>query len=135
MMNCAWLLSGEAVDAAETGEAGDASLKHSSSIWVAGWFQARFQMRPDDDDTPSSSCRASFFGEACEVLLGRVIFLAVTSWRDGGRVRDPVEAAFHGRSGHNYYYYCDATAFGKLPKLGRGPGPHPSKESQPGKSP
>ena len=65
-----WLLSGEAVDAAEVGEAGDASLKHSSSIWAAGWFQARFQMRLDDDDTTSSSYGASFFGEACGVLLG-----------------------------------------------------------------
>ena len=70
MLNCDWLLSGEAVDAAEAGEAGDASLKHSSSIWVAGWFQARFQMRPDDDDAPTSSCGASFFGEACRALLG-----------------------------------------------------------------
>ena len=69
MLNCDWLLSGEAVDAAEAGEAGDASLKHSSSIWVAGWFQARFQMRLDDDDVPSSSYGASFFGEACGVLL------------------------------------------------------------------
>ena len=57
------------MDAAEAGEAGDASLKHSSSIWVAGWCQARFQMRLDDDDAPSSSYRASFFGEACRVLL------------------------------------------------------------------
>ena len=79
MLNCEWLLSGEAVDAAEageavdaaeSGEAGDDSLKHSSSICVAGWFQARFQMRPDDDDAPSSSCGVSFFGEAWGVLLG-----------------------------------------------------------------
>ena len=70
MLNCDWLLSWEAVDAAEAGEAWDASLKHSSSIWVAGWFQARFQMRPDDDDAPSSSYGSSFFGEACGVLLG-----------------------------------------------------------------
>ena len=52
MLNCDWLLSGEAVDGAEAGEAGDASLKHSSSIWVAGWFQARWrglevQLPPD----------------------------------------------------------------------------------------
>ena len=66
MLNCDWLLSGEAVDAAE---AGDASLKHSSSIWVTGWFQARFQMHLDDDDALSSSYGASFFGEACRVLL------------------------------------------------------------------
>ena len=70
MLNCDWLLSGEAVDAAEAREAGDASLKHSSSIWVAGWFQARFQMCTDDDDAPSSYCGASFFGEAYGVLLG-----------------------------------------------------------------
>ena len=70
MLNCDWLLSGEAVDAEEAGEAGDASLKHSLSIWVAGWFQAHFQMRPDDDDAPSSSYGASFFGEACGVSTG-----------------------------------------------------------------
>ena len=40
VLNCDWLLSGEAVDTAEAGEAGDASLKHSSCIWVAGWLQA-----------------------------------------------------------------------------------------------
>ena len=39
MLNYDWLLSGEAVDAVE---AGDASLRHSSSTWVAGWFQAHF---------------------------------------------------------------------------------------------
>ena len=58
MLNCDWLLSGEAVDAAEAGEAGDASLKCSSRIWV------------DDDDAPSSSCGVSFCREACGVLLG-----------------------------------------------------------------
>ena len=42
MLNCDWLLSGEAVDAAEAGEAGDASLKHSLSIWVAGWILLNF---------------------------------------------------------------------------------------------
>ena len=70
VLNCDWLLSGEAVDAAEAGEAGDASPKNSSSISVAGWFQARFQMRPDDDDAPSSSCGASFFGEALQGSAG-----------------------------------------------------------------
>ena len=69
MLNYDWLLSGEAVDAAEAGEAGDASLKHSSSIWVAGWFQARFQMRLDDEDVLSFSYGNSFFKEACGVLL------------------------------------------------------------------
>ena len=74
MLNCDWLLSGEAVDAAE---AGDASLKHSSRIWVAGWFHACFQMRPDDDDAPSSSCGVSFFGEACGVMLQEGDFLCL----------------------------------------------------------
>ena len=41
MLNYDWLLGGEAVDAADAGEAGDASLGYSSRIWVAGWFQAR----------------------------------------------------------------------------------------------
>ena len=54
MLNYDWLLGGEAVDAADAGEAGDASLGYSSCIWVAGWFQARFQLHPDDDDAPSS---------------------------------------------------------------------------------
>ena len=57
------------MDAAEAGEAGDASLKHSSSIWVTGWFQAHFQMRLDDDDVLSFSYGASFFWGACGVQL------------------------------------------------------------------
>ena len=69
MLNYDWLLSGEAMDAAEAGEAGDASLKHSSSIWVLGWFQESFQMRLDDDNVLSSSYGASFFWGACEILL------------------------------------------------------------------
>ena len=72
MLNCDWLLGGEAVDAADAGEAGDASLGYSSRIWVAGWFQVRFQLRPDDDDAPSSVYGVSFSGEACGVLLREV---------------------------------------------------------------
>ena len=70
------LLSGEAVDAAEAGEGWgcftEALIEH-----LGGWLvpRARFQMRPDDDDddddAPSSACGASFFGEACGVLLGK----------------------------------------------------------------
>ena len=45
MLNYDWLLDGEA---------GDALLGYSSLIWVGGWFQAHFQLRPDDDDAPSS---------------------------------------------------------------------------------
>ena len=41
VLNYDWLLGGEAMDAADAGEAGDASLGYSSRIWVAGWFQAR----------------------------------------------------------------------------------------------
>ena len=63
MLNCDWLQGGEAVDASDAGEAGDASLGYSSRIWVAGWFQARFQLRPDDDDVPSSVYRVSFCGK------------------------------------------------------------------------
>ena len=73
MLNCDWLLSGEAVDAAKAGEAGNASLGYSLCIWVAGWFQARFQLRPDDDDdddAPSTACGVLFCGEVCGVLLG-----------------------------------------------------------------
>ena len=57
------------MDAVEAGEAGDASLGYSSSIWVAGWFQAHFQMRLDDDDALSFSFGALFSWEACGVLL------------------------------------------------------------------
>ena len=35
------------------------------SGWLAGWFQARFQLRPDDDDAPSSVYGVLF----CGVLL------------------------------------------------------------------
>ena len=66
MLNYDWLLSGEAVDAAE---AGDASLKHSLRTWVTGWFQACFQMCLDNDDALSSSYGVSFFWGACGVLL------------------------------------------------------------------
>ena len=67
MLNCDWLLSGEAVDAAEAGDAGDASLKHSLSIWVAGWFQARFQTMMMLLPLPTGP---HFFGETCGALLG-----------------------------------------------------------------
>ena len=69
MLNYDWLLSGEAVDAAEAGEAEDASLKHSSHIWVTGWFQAGVQMCLDADDARSSFYGVSFFWGACGVLL------------------------------------------------------------------
>ena len=69
VLNCDWLLGREAVDAADAREAGDASLGYSSCIWVAGWFQERFQLRLDDDDAPSSVYGVSFCGEACGVLL------------------------------------------------------------------
>ena len=70
MLNCDWLLGGEAVDAADAGEAGDASLGYSLHIWVAGWFQARFQLhQDDDDDAPSSVYGVTFCVEACGVLL------------------------------------------------------------------
>ena len=69
MLNYDWLLGGEALDAAVPEEAGDASLRYSSCIWVAGWVQSLFQLRPDDDDAPSSVYGVSFCGEACRVLL------------------------------------------------------------------
>ena len=53
MLNYDWPLGGDA------GEAGDASLGYSSRI------QARFQLRPDDDDAPSSVYGVLF----CGVLL------------------------------------------------------------------
>ena len=69
MLNYNWLLSGEAVDVAEAGEAWDASLKHSSRGWVTGWFQAGFQMCLNDGDALSSFYGALFFSGACGALL------------------------------------------------------------------
>ena len=69
MLNCDWLLSGEAVDAVGAGWVGNASLKHSSWGWVTGWFQASFQMRLDADDVPSSFYGVSFSLGACGVFL------------------------------------------------------------------
>ena len=42
------------MDAAGVREAGDASPGYSSRIWVADWIQARFQLRPGDDDDDAS---------------------------------------------------------------------------------
>ena len=69
MLNCDWLLSGEAVDAVGAERVGDASLKHSLRGWVTAWFQASFQMHLDADDVPSFFCGGSFSLGACGVLL------------------------------------------------------------------
>ena len=81
MLNCDWLLSGEAVDAVGTGRVGDASLKHSSWGWVTGWFQAGFQMCLDVDDVSSFFFGVSFSLGACGVLL----------WEGGFPCRDLLE--------------------------------------------
>ena len=75
MLNCDWLLGQEVVDAVGARDAGDASLGYSLCIWVADWFQARFQLRPDDDDDASSAYKVSFCREACGVLLREGDFL------------------------------------------------------------
>ena len=53
-MKSHWLLGG---DAADTGEAGDASLKSASSPWVGDLFQAHFHWFLEDaaDDVFLSS--------------------------------------------------------------------------------
>ena len=62
------MLGGEAVDAVEAGEAGDASLWYSSSLWVGGLFQACFHWLLEAvDDALSFFFRASSFGVAWEV--------------------------------------------------------------------
>ena len=43
-----------------------------------------------------------FSGELAGFCCRRVVFLAVISWRGGGRFRDPVEVAFQRRSGHAF---------------------------------
>ena len=75
MLNCDWLLGREAVDAVGARDAGDVSLGYSSFMWVAGWFQGRFQLRSDDDDDASSAYGVSFFGDVCGVLLREGDFL------------------------------------------------------------
>ena len=80
MLNYDWLLGGKAMDAADAGEAGDASLGYSSRIWVAGWFQVHFQLRPDDDDAPSCVYGALFCREACGVLLREGVSLSHYFW-------------------------------------------------------
>ena len=77
------------MDAAEAGEAGDASLGYSLSIWVAGWFQVRFQMRLDVDDVLSSSFWVSFSWEACEVLLQEGGFPCHDLWEGWGTGQGP----------------------------------------------
>ena len=69
------------MDAAEAGEAGDASLGYSSDLWVGGWFQARFQMLLDAvDDALSSSFGVSSFWVVCVVLLQGDGFLCRDLW-------------------------------------------------------
>ena len=46
--------------------------------------------------------RSHFPGKLAGFCCSRVVSLAVISRRGGGRVRDPVEAAFQGRSGHKH---------------------------------
>ena len=66
-MNSHWLLSREAWDA---GEAGDASLRYSSFFWVAGWFQARFHWLLEAvDDALSFFFGVSSCEVACEVQM------------------------------------------------------------------
>ena len=69
------------MDAAEAGEAGDASLGYSSDLWVAGWFQAGFQMLLHAvDDALSSSFGVSSFWVVCVVLLQGDGFLCRDLW-------------------------------------------------------
>ena len=54
----------------DAAEAGDASLRYPSDLWVAGLFQARFQWLLEAvDDAISFSFGVSFFGVACEVQM------------------------------------------------------------------
>ena len=58
------------MDAVEAGEAGDASLRYSSDLWVTGWFQACFQWLLEAvDDALTSFFGVSFFGVACRVQM------------------------------------------------------------------
>ena len=93
------------MDSAEAGEAGDASLKHSSRIWVAGCSRRASSCAQMMMMLLPLSAGSHFSGKLSGFCWGRVIFFAVISWRDGGWVRDPIEVAFHGKSGHNIHMY------------------------------
>ena len=105
MLNYDWLLGGEAVDTADAGEAGDASLGYFSRIWVAGWFQARFQLRPDDDDAPSSVYGVLFCGDACEVLLREGDSLCHYFWEGREPGQGSSSGGVPGEVVSHYYYY------------------------------
>ena len=71
-------------EAAEGVDAGDASLGYSSEIWVAGCFQARFQIRLAADDALSSSLVASSSWGVCVALLQEDGFLCCGFWEGWG---------------------------------------------------
>ena len=87
VLNYDWPLGREAVDAAGGREAGDASPGYSSHIWVADWIQARFQLRPgDDDDDASVVSGVLFCREAYGALLREGDFpswLSLEGWGPG----------------------------------------------------
>ena len=66
-------------------------LRHTT-YYVVNIFQ-------DDraDDVPSSFYGVSFPWEFAGFFYQREVFLAVISWKGGGRFRDPVEIAFQRR--------------------------------------
>ena len=65
----------------EAGEAGDASLRYSSRLWVGGLFQARFHWLLEAvDDALSFFFRASSFGVAWEVEMMEDDFLCRDLW-------------------------------------------------------
>ena len=76
--------AGRFCEAAEAVEAGDASLGYSSEIWVAGCFQASFQMRLAADDALFSSSGASSSWGVCVALLQEDDFLCCGFWEGWG---------------------------------------------------
>ena len=78
------------MDAAEAGEAGDASLWYSSSLWVDGWFQSCFHWLLEAvDDALSFFFGASSFGVAYEVEMKGDDFLCRDLWKGWGPGRGP----------------------------------------------
>ena len=78
------------MDAVDAGEAGDASLRYSSSAWVRGLFQARFHWLLEAvDDVLFLFFGASSCGVAWEVEMKGNAFLCRDLWEGWGLGQGP----------------------------------------------
>ena len=95
VLNCDWVLSGEAVDAVGAGKSGDASLEYSSQGWATSWFQLCLDV--DGDDAPSVSCGVSSSWGVYWVLLWEGGSPCCDLLKEEGSLIYPIKVAFHRR--------------------------------------